>query len=59
MKKLLLLINDQKGIQHAEEALLLALLAVAVTTIVVNFASAVGGVFTDAGVQIQDSIPSG
>ncbi len=53
MRTLLGLINGENGIQHAEEALLLALLAVALTTIVINFKTAVGGAFTDAGTKIK------
>jgi Flp pilus assembly pilin Flp len=48
MDKLNQLINDEQGIQHAEEALLLALIGVALAAAVTTFKTSIGGVLTKA-----------
>lgn len=52
MARILSLITEEKGIQHAEEALLLALLAVALTALVTGLKNNIGSVFTDAGAEM-------
>lgn len=47
------LIDDEQGIQHAEEALLLALIAVASITIVQQLAGGINEVFTEADTALR------
>lgn len=49
MSKFMSLVRDEKGIQHAEEALLLSLIAVAAATILGGLSTIINGVFTSAG----------
>ena len=48
VKQLMSLVKDERGIQHAEEALLLALLAVALGGAVVLLQGSIEGVFGSA-----------
>ena len=48
MSKLMNLVTEEQGIQHAEEALLLALIAVALTTGAVALKDGIAGVFSRA-----------
>ena len=48
MRKINKLVTEEKGIQHAEEALLLALIAVALVAVVTTLKNAISGVFTSA-----------
>jgi Flp pilus assembly pilin Flp len=48
MNKLSHLITDEHGIQHAEEALLLALIGVALAAAVTTFKGSIEGVMTKA-----------
>ncbi len=47
------LVNQETGIQHAEEALLLALIAVALTGLVTSLKTSIGGVFSSAGTKMS------
>ena len=48
MNAVMHLIRDEKGIQHAEEGLLLALVAVAMTTAAIALQGGIAGVFSTA-----------
>ena len=48
MNKLMNLVTEEQGIQHAEEALLLALIAVALTSGAIALKTGIAGVFTRA-----------
>ncbi len=48
MRKLMNLVNDERGIQHAEEALLLALVAVAAITAATTLGGNIGHTFNRA-----------
>jgi Flp pilus assembly pilin Flp len=48
MSKLISLFRNEEGMQHAEEALLLALVAVAAVAILGTLSGAINGVFTAA-----------
>ena len=48
VKQLWTLVSDERGIQHAEEALLLALIAVALTGAVIALKNGVASAFGDA-----------
>ncbi len=52
MRKLLSLVNEERGIQHAEEALLLALVAVAAIAAVTTLGGNIGHTFTRASGQM-------
>ena len=57
MAQLLKLVKEENGIQHAEEALLLALLAVAITTFITNLGIAIGASLSDSTNVIE--VPTG
>jgi Flp pilus assembly pilin Flp len=46
-------IEDERGVQHAEEALILALIAVASVTIVTTLGNDIAAVFTSADTALQ------
>ena len=48
MRKLISLVKDERGIQHAEEAILLALIAIAAVTATKALATGVTGSFNKA-----------
>ncbi|MBI4212882.1 MAG: Flp family type IVb pilin [Chloroflexi bacterium] len=48
MEKIVRLIREEEGIQHAEEALLLALIAVALTAAATTLKGGIANVFTTA-----------
>ena len=50
MKRLMNLVSDESGIQHAEEAILLALIAIAAVGATKALASGVTGAFNKAAV---------
>lgn len=49
-------IEDERGVQHAEEALILALIAVASVTIVTTLGTDIAAVFTSADMALQDAV---
>lgn len=53
MNPLKSLIRDERGIQHAEEALLLALIAVALTGVVITLQGKMSAVFAKAGTDMS------
>lgn len=52
MASIIALIRDERGIQHAEEALLLALIAVALTGVVITLKTSMSNVFSTAGTKM-------
>jgi len=58
MQQLINLVKDERGIQHAEEALLLGLIAVALTAAVIALKDGVDNVFTQATTCLN-SAPTG
>ena len=58
IKRLRTLVPDERGIQHAEEALLLALIAVALTGAVIALKNGVASAFSDASTCLEGTNPS-